>query len=59
MNIYYISTSRYNDIQNIRQYQKPIFRYNYIGGILLNTNSDPITLNVYKIIQNYVNFDTF
>ena len=33
----YISTSRYNGIQKIRRYQKPILRYNYTTGILLNT----------------------
>ena len=38
----YISTSRYNGIQKIRRYQKPILRYNYTTGILLNTTHDNV-----------------
>ena len=41
-------------LDNIRNQYSSITTY--IGGILLNTNSDPITLN---IIQNYVNLTLF
>ena len=37
-NFAHVLKKLYNGIQNIKRYQKPILQYNYITGILLNTN---------------------
>ena len=51
-----VYTSRYYNIQKIRQYQKLELRYDYTTGILLNTTKKPVLLQIHSTIKMYFLF---
>ena len=51
-----VYTSRYYNIQKIRQYQKLELRYDYTTGILLNTTKKPVLLRIHSAIEMYFLF---